>query len=284
MTGWRARAEFEQGDWDNAADDAALVLRHHKLSAITKISALAILGHLRVRRGDPDAVGILTEARELATHTRELQRISPVAAACAEAAWLKGDSEQVLSEVRAVLELAKDHNDPWLHGECAFWMWRVGSGPETHDNIAAPYALQISGDWRAAAKAWRELGCPYDEAVALTYGDEQAQRAALEIFEGLGASPAAEKLRQALRATGVRGIPRGPRSSTKENPAGLTNRQVEVLELMAKGLANNEIGERLFISTRTVDHHVATILSKLDARTRAEAVSSALQRGLIKQK
>lgn len=284
MVGWRARVHFEQGNWDGAADDAELVLRHHKVSAITRISALSVLGHLRVRRGDPDAARILNEAQELAMKTKELQRIAPVATALAEAAWLKGDHEKVISEARAVLEMAKDQNDPWLQGEFAFWMWRAGSGSETIENIAAPYALQMSGDWRAAAEAWKEIGCPYDEAVALTFGDERAQREALEIFEQLGAGPAAERLRQALRATGVRGIPRGPRSSTKENPAGLTNRQVEVLELMAKGLGNNEIGEHLFISTRTVDHHVSTILSKLDAHTRAEAVSLALQRGLIKQK
>ena len=147
--------------------------------------------------------------------------------------------------------------------------------------IATPYALQMSGDWRAAATAWKEIGCPYEEAMALADGDESAQLAALEIFERLGARPATERLRQALRAAGVRGIPRGPRPSTKENPAGLTNRQIEVLALMVDGLSNAEIAERLFISTRTVDHHVSTILAKLDARTRAEAVSLALQTALI---
>ena len=284
MLGWRARVHFEQGDWDNAADDAALVLRHYKVSAINRISALAVLGHLRVRRADPDAARILSEAYELAMQTRESQRITPVAAARTEAAWFRGDYEQVISEARSVLEIAKDHNDPWVRGEFTHWMWRAGAIPETLENIAEPYALQMSGDWRAAAEAWRDIGCPYDEAIALTYGDEGAQRAALEIFERLGASPASERLRQSLRATGVRGVPRGPRSSTKENPAGLTNRQVEVLELMAKGLSNNEIGEKLFISTRTVDHHVSTIFAKLDAHTRAEAVSVALQIGFIKQK
>src|SRR6185503_20059787 len=114
-------------------------------------------------------------------------------------------------------------------------------------------------------------------------GDQSAKLAALEILERLGAGPAAERLRQTLRATGVRGIPRGPRPSTKENAAGLTNRQMEVLALMTDGLANAEIADRLFISAKTVDHHVSAILAKLDAHTRAEAVSVALQTGLIKQ-
>ena len=131
----------------------------------------------------------------------------------------------------------------------------------------------MSGNWRAAAEAWKQVGCPYEEAIALADGDETAQRAALAIFERLGAGPAAERLRHVLRATGVRGIPRGPRPSTKQNPAGLTTRQMEVLALMAEGLGNAEIAERLFTSIRTIDHHVSTILAKLDARTRAEAVS-----------
>ena len=150
--------------------------------------------------------------------------------------------------------------------------------------IAEPYALQIAGNWRAAADCWGKIGCPYEEAVALSDGDETAQRAALSLFEKLGAEPAAERLRQKLRATGVRGIPRGPRPTTKENPAGLTSRQMEVLSLLSEGCSNAEIAERLFISAKTVDHHVSAILAKLDARTRAEAVSIALQSDLIKPK
>lgn len=283
MTAWRARAHFDQGDWDGAADDAAFVLGHYRVSAITKIPALAVLGHVRVRRGDPDAARLLDEARELAIETGELQRIGPVASARAEFAWLNGDLEQLMREARFVLEMARGHDDPWLQGEFAFWMWRAGGALETREKIAAPYALQMSGDWRAAAEAWREIGCPYEEAMALADGDESARREALEIFERLGAGPAVEKLRQALRAGGVRGIPRGPRPSTRENPAGLTNRQIEVLALIADGLSNAEIADRLFISSKTVDHHVSAILAKLDARTRAEAVSVAFQSGLINQ-
>ena len=162
-------------------------------------------------------------------------------------------------------------------------MWRGGAAKEMQEKIAAPYALQISGDWRAAAEAWKEVGCPYEQAMALVEGDKSAQLIALEIFERLGAGPAAERLRQVLRATGVRGIPRGPRPSTKENPAGLTGREMEVLALMTDGFGNAEMAERLFISPKTVDHHVSAILAKLDAHTRGEAVSLALQSGLINQ-
>jgi DNA-binding CsgD family transcriptional regulator len=283
MMAWRARAHFEQGEWEKVADDVDSVLRVDRVSAITRISALAVLGHLRVRRGDPHADRILSEARELALQTRELQRVVPVASARVESAWLKGDLEAVIREARFVLEMAKGREDPWLYGEFASWIWRAGGAIKICEDIAAPYALQMSGNWRAAAEAWKEVGCPYEEAAALADGDETAQRAALAIFERLGADPAAERLRHVLRATGVRGIPRGPRPSTKQNPAGLTTRQMEVLGLMAEGLGNAEIAERLFTSIRTIDHHVSTILTKLEARTRAEAVSHAYQSGLFQQ-
>jgi DNA-binding NarL/FixJ family response regulator len=76
-------------------------------------------------------------------------------------------------------------------------------------------------------------------------------------------------------------VPRGPRPKTSANPAGLTARELEVLELLAEGLPNAEIAERLVVSPRTVDHHVSAILRKLDVRTRGEAGAQAARRGLI---
>jgi DNA-binding CsgD family transcriptional regulator/tetratricopeptide (TPR) repeat protein len=284
MTAWRGRARFEQGDWDGAADDAGFVLGHHRVWPTMKICALAVVGHVGVRRGDPAAAPRLDEARALAAGTGELQRIAPVASARAEAAWLDGDLEGVKREAGPVFEMARRHDDPWIRGEFSFWLWRAGGAPETDETIATPYKLQMRGDWRGAAAAWQEMNCPYEEAAALADGDEAARRAALGIFDRLGAGPAAERLRQALRASGVRSIPRGPRASTRQNAAGLTNRQLDVLALIADGLSNGEIADRLFISPKTVDHHVSAVLAKLDAGTRAEAASIAIHSGLIKRK
>jgi len=284
MTTARARTHFDTGRWTLATDDAAFVLGHSVGYNVSRILALTVLGHVRVRRGDPDAARALNEAHQLAMETEEISRLTPIAAARIEMAWLAGDREKVVAETQSILETAKGHNDPWIQGEFAIWAWRAGISQPVREEIAEPYALQIAGDWRAAADRWKKLGCPYEEAVALSDGDEAAQREALTIFEKLGAEPAAEMLRQKLRATGARGIPRGPRQSTVENPAGLTRRQMEVLSLLSEGCINAEIAERLFISAKTVDHHVSAILAKLDARTRAEAVSIALQSDLIKPK
>jgi len=284
MTTARARARFEMGEWTMATDDAASVLEHSGGYNVTRIPALTILGHVRVRRGDPDGARALQEAQELAMRTNEIPRFGPIASARIDMAWLAGDEAQMIAEAQSMLEMAKGHNDPWLHGELVFWLCRAGVTQTLQQELAEPYALQIAGNWRAAAALWKKIGCPYEEALALLDGDEAAQLEALAIFERLGASPAAENLRRTLRASGVRGIARGPRPSTKENSAGLTTRQMEVLSLMTNGCTNAEIAEQLYISSKTVDHHVSAILAKLDAHTRAEAVSVALQSNLINPK
>ena len=137
--------------------------------------------------------------------------------------------------------------------------------------MPGPFAAELAGRWSDAAAAWQRLGCPYEQALALAEGDEDAQRAALGILEALGALPAAAIVRARLTRRGVRDLPRGPRRSTRANPAGLTNRQMDVLALLGDGLSNREIGERLYLSTRTVDHHVSAILRKLGAGNRARA-------------
>jgi DNA-binding NarL/FixJ family response regulator len=75
-----------------------------------------------------------------------------------------------------------------------------------------------------------------------------------------------------MRAQGVRGIPRGSRESTRSNSFGLTRRETQILALLSEGLRNSAIAKRLFVSTKTVDHHVSRILAKLGVPSRAEAV------------
>jgi DNA-binding NarL/FixJ family response regulator len=136
-----------------------------------------------------------------------------------------------------------------------------------------PFKLMIEGSWKAAAGEWERIGCPYDQALALADGDAQAQLKALQIFERLGAVPAIRDLKRHLQATGVKGVPRGPRPTTRSDRYGLTMREREVLALIDQGLSNSEIGTRMSISPKTVDHHVSSILAKLNTHTRTEAAA-----------
>ena len=275
---YRARMKFEQGDWVGADEDLEEVLRDQCITPVTRIPALRTLAHVRVRRGDPDMNSPLQEARNLAGPVPTLQRAGMLCAVCAEVAWLADDPERVINEVRPVYERARGRCDPRLNGELAAWLWRAGALSQPPADIADPYALEISGDWRGAASAWRVLGCPYEYASLLAWhGTEAEQREALTILEHLGATPAAQSLRRRLRARGVRRIPRGARSSTRQNPFGLTRRQAEILVLLCEGLRNTTIAHRLFVSTKTVEHHISAILAKLSVGSRAEAVARSRQ-------
>jgi len=274
LLAYRARMRFEQGDWNGAARDAQTVLAHPRTTSISRIPSLRILGHLRVRRGDPDANSPLEEARALAGATPELQQQGTLAAVCAEAAWLAGDREEVVRVVQPAYDRLHRRRDPRMKGELAAWLWRTGALDEHPTDIAEPYALEISGEWRAAAQAWKSLGCPYEQASMLAwYGTEVEQRQALTILDELGAAPAAQVLRRQMRAQGLRGVPRGSRPSTRNNPHGLTGRETEILALLSEGLRNSIIAKRLFLSTKTVDHHVSAILAKLGVPSRAEAIA-----------
>jgi DNA-binding CsgD family transcriptional regulator len=267
LSAWRARVHLENGEWQAAAEMAQAVLSYRGASGISRLPAMAVLARVRARRGDPGAQLLLDDARELAERTGEFQRIAPVAAARAEAAWLRGDVKAAASEAEKALLMSEHLDEPWARGDLAIWMWRSGASGFS-GAIAEPYRLQIDGQWRDAAAAFERAGRPYEAAIALADGDDPAEiQRAIAILELLGDGCLRDRLLHKLRALGVR----GPRLSTRTNPAGLTAREVEILELLGEGLRNADIAKRLFVSAKTVDHHVSSILSKLGAKTRGEA-------------
>jgi DNA-binding CsgD family transcriptional regulator len=154
------------------------------------------------------------------------------------------------------------------------YLGRLGSPAAPFAGCPEPYAAALRGDWRSAADAWLDAGDPYEHAVALAEsGQVEPTLEALAILDGLGAGPAAAIVRRRLRDLGVARLPRRPQPGTRANPAGLTGRQLEILRLVAAGLSNAEIAQRLVVSPRTVDHHVSAILAKLGVPTRREAAA-----------
>jgi DNA-binding CsgD family transcriptional regulator len=281
---YRARTELEEGRWDEAADSAQRVLRYPRTSITPRIFALVVLGLVRARRGDPGAAAALEEAWSLAAGPGDLWRVSTVAQARAEAAWLDGDREAVESATDGILPRALERQWAWLAGELASWRRRAGIDEDVPPGLAEPYALQLAGEWERAAEAWRGLGFPYEAALALADADEEEPlRRALEELQALRARPAAAIVAKRLRERGARGLRRGPRPTTRRNPAGLTARELEVLSLLVDGLRNREIARRLVVSERTVEHHVAAVLRKLEVRTRAHASAEAVRLGLVER-
>jgi DNA-binding CsgD family transcriptional regulator len=277
---WLALVEVYRGCWSEGTSQAQRVLLRNP-ETISRVSALIALGRVRARRGDPGVWDVLDEALELARPGGHLQRLGHVHAARAEAAWLAGDPEQTLAEAQSAYPLAVEKRHLWFAGELAYWQWKAGSDETWPDWLAEPYRLQLVGQPEAAARAWSVRSCPYEAARALAESVvEPSLTAALSELEALGAGPAARVVRQRLRDLGAP-VPRGPRPATRANPLGLTARELDVLRLLAGGKRNAEIAAELVVSTRTVDHHVSSILRKLAVRTRGEAVAAATERGVL---
>lgn len=272
LLGWRASVSLARGRWDDAATDARRALAHPG-AQLTRVWALLVLARLRARRGDPDPWSLLEEARLLTLHDTP-QKLVPMRLVAVEAAFLEGDLERARSEAGplAVAELV----DPWIAGELAVWRGRLDFPPEQTATLPDPFALELQGAHEAAAERWLVLDCPFEAGLVLAEcAAEGPLRRAHDLFSQLGSRPAAALVARRLRERGATGVARGPRKATTANAASLTVRELEVLGLLAEGLRNSEIAERLHLSPRTVDHHVSAILRKLDASSRGEAVAAA---------
>jgi DNA-binding CsgD family transcriptional regulator len=212
----------------------------------------------------------------LAQRTGDLQRLWPIAAARAEAAWLRDQADAIPACVDATYELACELGLSWAIGELGLWRRRAGGIGDLPATAAEPWALHAAGRLRDAARAWQQLGAPYEAADALADSERPADLLeALRIFDELGAVVPGARVRRRLRARGVRGVPRGPRRTTVTHPAGLTPRQAEVLNLVARGLSDADIARHLHLSPKTVGHHVSAVLAKLDVSSRGEAAHRA---------
>jgi DNA-binding CsgD family transcriptional regulator len=278
--GSQAEVQLLRGQWDQAAEIAARVLRSCE-TAVPRIAPLLVTGLVRARRGEPDAWGPLDEAQAITRGSGELQMMVAVASARAELAWLEGRPAAAVEETAAVVERALRSGYAWALPEVAYWRWQAGVRESIATHDTSPHRLQTTGQAGEAARQWAALGYPYEAALAMAdSGDEQLLRNALDEFRSLGATATAAIVARRLRQQGARGIPRGPRASTATNPANLTKRQVEVVTLIAQGLRDADIAQRLYLSEKTVGHHVSAILRKLGVATRGQAAAEAIQLGL----
>jgi DNA-binding CsgD family transcriptional regulator len=159
--------------------------------------------------------------------------------------------------------------------------WAVVAGRESSfsGKLPRPHAAMLRADWAAAAQAFGDIGWSYDRALMLfLLDDASALVEALSVARQLGAVPLTRCVSRRLRQLG-HPVPRGVAPSTRAHPTGLTARQAEVLALLADGRSNAEIAEELYVSPRTVEHHVTAVLTKLGAATRRDAVRRAAALG-----
>jgi DNA-binding CsgD family transcriptional regulator/tetratricopeptide (TPR) repeat protein len=280
INGWRSRELLLLGRWDEAAEICTQKLASPGISPVNQLNHLCVLGTIRGRRGEHGAWELLDRALEYAEGTGEPPWIALVRAARAELRWLEGKPDLAAAEATAGYDRTVGRVDPWMSGSLAIWLARLGvrSGLP---GVPEPYLLEIAGNHDGAAAAWERIGRPYDAALArLGCQDEAGLREALAVLDNLGARTATAAARRRMKEAGVRAIPRGPRPATRAAPAGLTRREQEVLALLANGLPDREISERLFISERTVHHHVSAVLSKIGVSSRTAAAREAARMGI----
>ena len=297
----QALAYAEQNEVDNLASYTAVTLAWLKLRAgeweeaeritrgeleksmsVAHLVANTVLTELAVRRGDADAGERLADLAAQAVRASEPQRLAPLVELETEWALTTGAPMPVER-----LEALLDEKRPpgaligWGAIRVAAWAAVAGISVELDPPASAPHAAMLRGDWSAAADAFGEVGWSYDRALMLSLlDDEEALNEAVEIARRLGAEPLTKRVAGRLRELGLR-VPPGPRETTRANPAGLTARQLEVLALLTDGLTNAEIADRLVVSPRTAEHHVAAVLTKLGAATRRDATRRAAELGLV---
>ena len=286
QTGLRARVRLLQGRWRAALEDAAQVLHGSGMPLATLWPHL-VTGLVGLRRDGTDG-GHIDQAWELSERLDEPLRRLPVLSALVERAWLTGVPDERVETAAPVA--VREHgggSTSWCAGDLAVWLSRLHEADTVPaprvplDGFALPYRLTLSGRSLGAADWWHRCGAVYDEALALADSHEPARRtAAVERLDVLGAGAVADRIRLLLRQSGVPNVPQRPRTSTLANPSGLTNRQLDVAKLVARGLTNAEIAGRLYISPKTADHHVSAVLTKLGLSSRRAVVVQAGELGL----
>jgi DNA-binding CsgD family transcriptional regulator len=270
----RAVSLIELGRWPEADRTIAHCMAA-PLPDRVRNSLLFLEARLKSRRGVASADAYWRKLQDDPGALPTRHRMPAVAAACAEAAWLRGDVAAAVRVAELGLRDALARNDTRLLGPLLVWHKRLDVPVPPFDQTIAPAcASELAGDIGGAAAHWASLACVYERALALLHGDAAELREALDVLEPLGAVAAAEIARARLRSRGVRGVRRGPLRRTRADPLGLTARERTVYELVVEGLSNAAIAQRLHRSERTVEHHVASLLAKLKARSRVELVAN----------
>jgi DNA-binding CsgD family transcriptional regulator len=180
------------------------------------------------------------------------------------------------------MKMIEQSDHVFENSEFAFWLSKARRQPLALREKYDGYRVQNKAAVHKAAMLWEQLGCPYEQAITLFEGNEADKRKAISMVHELGAVEVYEKMKQEMRTAGIKSIPRGIRKTTQSNAAFLTNRELDVLQLLKEGMQNKEIATRLFISAKTVDHHISAILFKLDVNSRVKAVHEALRLEIIK--
>ncbi len=280
---WKARLKMDKGHWKDAAQIAGDIIKNERHAPYVKVGALSVAGTIKMRKGMfEEALPLLLEAKTKAIETRELQRIIPALSALLEYEWLTGKNIVEQRAIDIATGMLNDLAIYYDYNELSFWLRKMRSQKSGVKEIDDIYDTSTPAKALKLADRWEACGCFYEQAIALFDGEEEHKKKAISIVQSIGADGVYDKMKLEMRSAGIKSIPRGIRKTTQSNPALLTDRELDVLQLLGEGLQNKEIAGRLFISAKTVDHHISSILYKLEVKTRTKAVYEATRMGILK--
>jgi len=273
---------MEQGRLRDAETIARGVLKLDRLTLLMKLPALIVLARVRLRMGAPDAPELGAKALQDAMATDESQYVVPALFGLIEGAWLNDKPQAAAEHLQRLANVGAAQMHPWNIGEASVWAKRLGIRlpDDFHVEVPPPYAAEIEGDYVGAANAWESLGAPYSAALCLMQAGAETTgpiiARAIKLLEPIEARAAAIKARKTARTLGLaKQMPRSRRGhygAAKNHPLGLTKREQDILALVANGATNREISETFARSQRTIEHHVSSVLSKLNVANRMEAM------------
>ena len=276
----RAALHLLVGRWNAAVEDAESVLTGARLPGC--IHPDLVVATVRMRRGEGNVEHHAENMVAAAQGLEEPMRLIESYAVLAESMWLTGRRDPRVTDAATRLEVLGGAPDTrWPAGQLALWLRRIGLPFTEPADLPEPFRSSLDGRHADAAQWWHTAGNPFNEAMALADSVDPDDRVrAVTILDRLGAVGTADRLRRDLRLDGVVNIPQRPTETTRANPGGLTNRQLEVARLFARGLTNSEIATEVFISPKTAEHHVSAVLSKLGLPNRRAVVQAAPELGL----
>ena len=276
LLAWRAMSHAFQGQWADAAETALSVVRQTAMPRVSRIVALVALGRVRARQGDATANDVPRRGAR---------------AGDADGRIAEPGSGPARSRGSGMARRRSGSGGGGNSGPLRLWCGVIILGSPANSPSGSGARVNSTslrrGRWSRLPCRWRGTGLrqrPTGERWAApmrrpglspTAGDESSLRRAHAEFVRLGAAPAAGIVAGRLREMGADRVPRGPRPATRANPGLLTSREMEILALIGEGLSNVEIARRIYVSPRTVGHHVSSILAKLQVQTRTEAVQAA---------
>ncbi|WP_428410498.1 helix-turn-helix transcriptional regulator [Hyphococcus sp.] len=279
LVGRLAQLRLEEGRFDEAIAIAKSVLSRQDQTLLMRLPAQIVLAKAQLRIGDDNAQSSLDEALERALQTDEIQYIAPLRIACIEQAWLNNRHDIAATHIHAMAPDLAQTVSEWVYGEFLFWSAKCGHNvalPQ-EKKLPPPYATYFEGDATKAAQLFMSLGSNYLAAALLSEEkSEESLKSGYALSRQIQAAPLMAKIRAAALAAGFDAkhfkTQRGPYHAARSHPLGLTKKEQEILAMIVDGADNQEIADQMSRSKRTIEHHVSSIFSKLNASNRIDVL------------